>query len=360
MAQMDRLAEQYRHDHPADPDTTTRKEARRLAQWYSSKLLAGTNEHELDGDGTGQVTGPADPTLCGYLIIFEVINFCRLASRLGLDARPVSFPCMPLVIIYPPAGSDCNGVPCVAPRKAEPMYVILTAGSGEIAIEKLYEHARCLPLPAGPQAGWLDPAPISKIMIRCGLAIIRSVERYRSGWGSRSPFNRRAGGVRRDDFLDLPWCSACRGDADSAYYGAVWALMVFGSRAEDYLGEQGVDVGAVVADLLKEIQDYTPEDATLMSDRSVRELADSPEYRLVLEYTHRLRSEYAQPTPVRPRNASINHLVKFRVGQLFRHRRYGYQAVIIGWDPACLLEPPFTDPAIDEREWGLKSFYRVM
>ena len=37
------------------------------------------------------------------------------------------------------------------------------------------------------------------------------------------------------------------------------------------------------------------------------------------------------PTPRSPRSAAV----KFRVGQVVKHKRWGYRGIIIGWDPSA-------------------------
>jgi F-box protein 21 len=42
------------------------------------------------------------------------------------------------------------------------------------------------------------------------------------------------------------------------------------------------------------------------------------------------------PKQVRSRaNPAAQENVKYKVGQVFRHKRYNYQAVITGWDMEC-------------------------
>lgn len=46
-------------------------------------------------------------------------------------------------------------------------------------------------------------------------------------------------------------------------------------------------------------------------------------------------SQHAPATPGRPRPANV----LFRVGDVVRHREYGYRAVVYEWDPSCQADP---------------------
>ena len=58
----------------------------------------------------------------------------------------------------------------------------------------------------------------------------------------------------------------------------------------------------------------------------------------------------------------VNRLVKFRVGQVFLHKRYGYYAVIIGWDHKCRAADEWiAQMDIDRLPGGRnQSFYKVL
>ena len=56
-----------------------------------------------------------------------------------------------------------------------------------------------------------------------------------------------------------------------------------------------------------------------------------------------IRDADSTPRPAKRRKAdngeeNENSIVKYRVGQVFRHRRRQYLAVIYGWDPYCKMQ----------------------
>ena len=54
--------------------------------------------------------------------------------------------------------------------------------------------------------------------------------------------------------------------------------------------------------------------------------------------------------------------VRFRIGQIFRHRRRGYLAVIYGWDPYCKMQEEWiTMNHVDRLDAGRgQPFYNVL
>ena len=66
--------------------------------------------------------------------------------------------------------------------------------------------------------------------------------------------------------------------------------------------------------------------------------------------------------PLKARAAAIDKQVSYRVGQVFRHRRYQYHAVIIGWDTECAAsEQWMSQMRVHELPDGKhQSFYHVL
>jgi F-box protein 21 len=61
---------------------------------------------------------------------------------------------------------------------------------------------------------------------------------------------------------------------------------------------------------------------------------DQPEGQRLLHFVQSMHNADALKKPVLTRDeGTVN--VKFKVGQLFQHKRYDYEGVVTGWDTNC-------------------------
>lgn len=81
-----------------------------------------------------------------------------------------------------------------------------------------------------------------------------------------------------------------------------------------------------------------------------------------LDLVSTVRSRDSLPRPVKARGSSGRRNVGFRIGQVFRHKRYQYHAIITGWDTECSAsEQWITDMRVHELPRGkAQSFYHVL
>jgi F-box protein 21 len=88
-------------------------------------------------------------------------------------------------------------------------------------------------------------------------------------------------------------------------------------------------------------------------------LPDGRQYRRL---THTLKNSDHESRPPKYRSDPRNDVVKYRVGQVFRHRRRDYLAVIYGWDPYCKMQEQWiTMNGVDRLPNGRKQpFYNVL
>ncbi|KAF3024083.1 hypothetical protein E8E15_010346 [Penicillium rubens] len=85
------------------------------------------------------------------------------------------------------------------------------------------------------------------------------------------------------------------------------------------------------------------------------------EHEHILESLHVMRAADEIPKQIRRRTGG-NANIQYRVGQVFRHRRYHYEAIITGWDSECGAgEQWMRRMGIDRLEAGRhQSFYHVL
>lgn len=85
------------------------------------------------------------------------------------------------------------------------------------------------------------------------------------------------------------------------------------------------------------------------------------EYEHIMESAHVIRAvDEMQKLP--KQRPSEHNRVSYRVGQVCRHRRYNYTAIITGWDPECGAgEQWMRRMGVDHLQSGRhQSFYHVM
>ena len=104
-----------------------------------------------------------------------------------------------------------------------------------------------------------------------------------------------------------------------------------------------------------------PSDIHLIEQYVAPLLHGTPEYEHILESLHVMRAADEIPKQVK-RRSSQRRQVKYCVGQVFRHRRYDYRAIITGWDTECGAgEQWMRRMGIDRLQGGRhQSFYHVL
>jgi F-box protein 21 len=146
-------------------------------------------------------------------------------------------------------------------------------------------------------------------------------------------------------------------------YAALWASMLF-TESPNPGGPFPVAVVQLIENLPWMLQLFAtefPEDVYLIEQHLVPLFHGLPEQQYILETVRVMRAGDEMPRQVRRRTAEHKN-VKYRIGQVFRHRRYEYRAIIIGWDAECGAgEQWMQRMGIDRLQAGrYQSFYHVL
>ena len=82
----------------------------------------------------------------------------------------------------------------------------------------------------------------------------------------------------------------------------------------------------------------------------------------VQTFKERLYQKHEIRKPIKARDSGSPNRVRYKVGQLFRHKRFHYYAVIYGWDPQCSAEELWiTQMRVDDLPRGRhQSFYHSL
>lgn len=256
------------------------------------------------------------PTEKTSIPLQSVAIFCCVAQRLGIKAWPCNFPGKIHAVIEPPYG------PSISATRASH-----TFPDGVVWMDPfthndiLTEHAMRdmlnqmeLPSQATPESEYncLTRAHTRSLVLRTGVNIIGSMQFHRPSPGWETP--------------NIAFC-------------ALWSLISMSQVDASNSREQFVRhqhwLGQIVNWFEGYVQDGLWLDDALLFERYVLPLVSGVEAKSRLaQILQQIRVADANANPVTPRDERTQ-LVKYKVGQLFRHVRYGYVGAIIGWDPSC-------------------------
>ena len=285
------------------------------------------------------------------LPLISVAIYCCIAKRLGLDASPCGFPFHVCAIIKVPRGADLDGSPLpTSPSTPNVMYMDPFRSDEETPRADLQAQLRQIGSAQGDDVHLLDAASVSEIVLRTGRNIIASVQTsYRNAVAPNpSGHNRSASPVP---------------DTESAFYAALWASLLLGISPR---GDGPVVATAqrrnYLPHIVEQFEKHFPSDVSLIERYILPLFQHFEEYPTLRDTVRVMRAGDSMPKQVKPRTKEILQHVKYKVGQVFRHKRYNYIAVITGWDVECSAsEQWIARMRVNELPHGRdQSFYHVL
>jgi F-box protein 21 len=313
---------------------TPRDKALAVASWLSANDLTGLDPereyHTLEHNFLGLALNKPGHN---SLPLVSAAIYCFVARGVGLNAYPCGFPFHVHVIITPQPGLDMNGNTVRGVRQGEPLYLDPFRGAREIPISDLRSQLTFLGMSNLDQTMTLGESDISSVILRCGKNILNSVRVEAQHPGLR----------------------ATSVDAVSAKYAALWSVMLLSSDSRP------MDLHHQLPRLMELFAADFPSDIFLVEKHIAPLFHGQYEHELILESLHVMRAVDEIPKQVR-RRTDGNTNTRYSIGQVFRHRRYDYKAIITGWDPECGAgEQWMMRMGIDRLEAGRhQSFYHVL
>ncbi|KAI9884872.1 MAG: hypothetical protein M1823_003354 [Watsoniomyces obsoletus] len=322
---------------------------------------------------TGPEINPVPP-------IISVSSFCVMAERLKMDARPVLFPYRARVIVFPPHGIDLNGRVVdedeLGDESVRNMYLDPYGSDDETPVEELrHLLGTYSDLVQSPEAS-LRPTPVGRLLIICAINIYRGVREHR-----RHEYNTSAATAgfsittttSGHQLMNIPsnpiadntfaWCHNGHENLDGAYYGALWVMIIMGNTYTGDMEDAGFELMDIIGRFHGAIKGEFPEDAILLRKHMMGAFQSTVHSRRLIASATEMVAEDGRIRDQHPRSdAQINVAVLYRVGQMFRHRRYGYIAVIVGWDEVCKANEAWVRRMdVDNLPGGrTQSFYHVI
>ncbi|BCR91719.1 uncharacterized protein ACHE_70562S [Aspergillus chevalieri] len=328
------IAIQFISEYPNIRQLSPREKALAVASYLRRSNLTGIEPereyHLLEHNFLGVALD--DPNHNALPLISAAI-YCYVAQKLGLNARPCGFPLHVHVIVTPAPGFDIDGNELDFAEQGEPMYLDPFNSQQETHISNLQNQLLLLGASNIERSNFLGESSTPQIVLRCGRNILASIQRMH-----------RFPNVRQAE-IDLP----------SAKYAAFWSFMLFSGS------NQPAELRHYLPWLMELFTTDFPSDVHLVEQHIVPLLSGLPEYEDILESLHDIRTADEMPRQVRRRTTS-NKSVRYRIGQVFRHRRYKYKAIITGWDMECeAAENWMRTMGIDHLQGGRhQSFYHAL
>jgi F-box protein 21 len=223
---------------------------------------------------------------------------------------------------------------------ADPMYVDPHRSAEEIPVSFLKSQLEMMGAHPAAQEMYLGQISTSEVVLRCCRNIRQSVESVNQPIVAASPE-----GYNESNVPDQP----------SAQYAILWSYMLLGTAPDQpHLLRQ-------LLQMVEHFASHYPNDVSLFEQYILPLFQQFPEYPQLCSTMRAVRSTDAMPKQVRRRSKETEH-VRYKIGQVFRHKRYGYHAVITGWDPQCGAAQEWMQRmGVDNLQRGRhQSFYHAM
>ncbi|KAI0012370.1 hypothetical protein F4779DRAFT_568378 [Xylariaceae sp. FL0662B] len=369
---LDNIASRFRSSHTNFNQMTTRQRAVALVRWLHSHNMTG-----LD-DPAGQTYYYLRNCLIGRALrddqhpslpIISVAIYSALALRLGMEAYPCALPCHFHAIVLSPPGMSLDNRPFEEEEQTEhqeSMFLDPYGSDEEVSHDQICEFLSRRGIHTA-QENLLRPTPTDLIVMRTAQNIRASFTSFRIN--------------ERPLAQLIPMIELNRGDwarnLQPALYSMIWASIMMVPilpENEDVRWDWQQDV----RDLLRYFYEYFPEDCWLI-EKYVCPMYDSfsaparrqngwelPSKSVRAQIGEIRRLDASAKSPRRRRDLHPDVKVKYRVGQVFKHKRYDYHGLILGWT----IDGPGSSITWDEigssiprsRSWSNlnQPFYRCM
>ncbi|KAH8903896.1 hypothetical protein BR93DRAFT_931005 [Coniochaeta sp. PMI_546] len=351
----DETADKFRATQEEWDHMSTRAKALALVRWLRIQGFQGIQKETDYRNFRNCMIGHAisDPEHPSLPLVSSAI-FCSVATRVGLDAACCNAPIHVHAVVSSPAGLDLDGNPRPDTDPVDKMYLDPYTSAQEIRHEDL-ERRRAAYIAAAPgvdhpSSSFFDGAPVRTL-----------VERMTTNLKSSYTVAKR---LPDESHAALNLKALRAGDPETnmelCLYSVLWAQLLSAplSGAE---WDVGLDF-FLNRFALQYSEDHWIVEKYLapVYDRFVGQPQQAARHRVgwenVREILKMLRNlDKRQPALSRRYTQEIHERVLYKIGQVFRHRRYGYVGIINGWAAAGLASlptPHYVPPEEGEESQG--------
>jgi F-box protein 21 len=324
---IDSMASKVLEEYPDFLSWDTRTKASQLATFFRDQGFRGvpdTSYRALRNSFISMVLQSAEHQ---SLPLISVAIYCALARRVGLDARPCGFIYHVYCLVYAPKDYTLDGkYKPTSSTELDSMYLDPFRSTAEVGRGDLKRTLREMGVPSYKHEEYLAHTNTQEMAFRTARNIINSVQTIRQTDAGLF-------GMQNNRTVTVP-------DMDSAFYASIWAMMILGGRDDgDDLSSGGLTSVSTrrrqyLPYLLEHFQTHYPWDVTLLEEHVIPLFWNHPEGPRLVEFVrsmHNIDSVRKEPC----HRGSGTEKVVFKVGQLFKHKRYHYEGIVTGWDISC-------------------------
>lgn len=266
----------------------------------------------------------------------SVVIFCSVAKRLGINAHPCNYPSHVYAVIL------LGGVEVFDLQKAGATAFFDPWSSDQpVPVERLMDSLRSITIMDSDFFRYLHPAPHHAMVARACHNILRSYQEVNNG-----PLPDDSPKMHHDGYYASLWCMTLIEDASN--------------RAESASAENNPHL----QHLVPYVKDHFPEDMELAKKFLGPIYGPTGDSRAEFNRTMSAMEDLDLTTPPVVMRAGQEDAedVKFKIGQMIRHKRYGYVGVIYRWDAQCAApEHWITHMAVDNLPGGQhQPFYDIL
>jgi F-box protein 21 len=305
-----------------------------VASFVRTHNLVGCEEEAAYRDLQNNYLGIAlqHPDHSSLPLISAAIYVC-IAQRLGLDARICGVPAHVHAVVIASKTETLDGRVVVKDEDAEEaMFLDPFRSDEEVPVEVLHRFLASWSISPVDFPRYLRGSHTKGLVVRTSRNILASIQEFRAQPIQTANYTHQ---------FTMPLHSNTNpyAEIENAYYSALWCNFIFG-RPDPSPHEH--DQRQIVPLILEKYERLYPMDCDLVEKYICPLYSDVSDVGH-LDLQEALRVVRAADSTPKQRRARDNQAsregVKYRVGQVFRHRRYAYIAVIVGWDVECGMNP---------------------
>lgn len=300
------------------------EKAQLLASWLLAQGLAGMPSEARFRDFKNTLISIA---ICerdhSSIPIVSVAIYCSVAQRLGIDAHPCGYPLKVLAVIMNNTGYPSD-------QGADPTYLDPSSSSHEIPLVRLRTQLSAWGIPSAQHPQYLRPASIKSLLKRVARNLEESLGESQDA----------------QEVLDFAHPTALRLTGRTSLrttlhpmrirYATDWVDLLFSH--EDFDVNQASQLHQLqMQRVVHHIISSFPGDIAVLKRLAESTNCNERTRNSIQRIAEELETQDAIPPPVQRRSSLSPHSngPKFIIGQVFRHKRYGYTAAITGWDDEC-------------------------
>jgi F-box protein 21 len=341
--EFNRLAQEVRNETEGFDDLSTRRKAVKIAQYLRGQGLVGNpsieDYHALRNNFLSMALFDDVHT---SLPLQSVAIYCAVARRLGVNAKPSNYPEHVHAVVEAPADLTLDGGERSSTKDECPQLMLMDPwrASEETPYEHLTLRLSQMGVPPNQRETLIGATSNLAITLRAGRNIMYSVQEAR---------DRQRGTTRRPPYPD----------AEAAWYSMLWSMMILGdpdTQSNFHRRRQCLPY------ITEHFQQHFPEDLGLVENIIGPMFEGEREHHVLMHVFNNNRAGDRNAKAPCRRDTEEQKKVQYKIGQIFQHKRYGYEGFIIGWDSRCTADPRWVHQMrVDELPRGREQpFYNVM